>query len=221
MSKVNKERGGCVDVFHASLLSNAHFAGEFDFPVIKAEHIIPRNMIPFSQAIKEKDNFHQWVCFYEDDFRFERIWNQPSRYVKILSRFDGVVAPDFSVYYDMPYAMQLWNVFRSRTIGAWLQQQGIKVIPNIRFGDERTFECCCDGISKHSVIAIGSLGCLKVKEYRSLFEKGVKYVTDVLQPEAIIFYGATPNCASKIKKQGVNVITIKPQSFHYRKGVRR
>ena len=221
MSKVNNERGGCVDVFHASLLQDAHYAGGFDFPVIREEHEVPRRMIPFSKALQEKKDFRQWVCFYEDDFLFERIWNQPSRYVDALSKFEGVIAPDFSVYYDMPYSMQLWNIFRSRTIGAWLQQQGIKVIPNIRFGDTRTFDCCCDGISKHSVIAIGSLGCLKVKAYRPTFEAGIEHVARLLQPEAIVFYGSAPDNTPEIKKLGVNVVIIKPQSFHSTKEVKR
>ena len=177
-------------------------------------------MITFSKALKEKDDFHQWVCFYEDDFQFERIWNQPRRYLEILKRFDGVVTPDFSVYYDLPFSMQLWNIFRSRTIGAWLQQQGIKVIPNIRYGDERTYDCCCYGISKHSVIVIGSLGCLKVKEYRMVFEKGVEYVVNYLRPETVVFYGATPSNVLEIEKLGVKVVVVTPPSFHSMKGVK-
>lgn len=116
--------------------------------------------------------------------------------------------------------MQLWNIFRSRTIGAWLQQKGIKVIPNIRFGDKRTFDCCCDGISKHSVIVIGSLGCLKYKEYRATFEEGVRHVVDILGPETIVFYGSTPNIAAEIRERGVNILTIKPHSFHDTKEVK-
>jgi len=214
MSKENSKRGGCVDVFHASLLKNVHYAGEYDFPVIREEHTVPNRMIPFSKALKEKKDFNQWVCFYEDDYLFERIWNQPLRYVNILSKFEGVISPDFSVYYDMPYSMQLWNIFRGRTIGAWLQKHGIKVIPNIRFGDSRTFDCCCDGISKHSVIAMGSLGCLKDREYRLVFESGIEYVTHYLQPETIVFYGAEPKKSIEIRKNGVNMVTIKPEFFH-------
>lgn len=207
-------------MFHASLLKNATYAGEYDFPILEETHEIPNRMIPFSKALREKKDFRQWVCFYEDDHLFERIWNQPLRYVNALSRFDGIITPDFSVFYDMPYSMQLWNIFRSRTIGAWLQNQGIRVIPNIRFGDERTFDCCCEGVSKHSVIAIGSFGCLKVKDYRSTFQKGVEHVTNILQPEAIVFYGSAPDNAPDIRRKGVNVVTIKPQSFHTVKEVK-
>ena len=220
MSKVNCKRGGCVDVFHASLLSNATYAGEYDFPVIRGEHETPNRMIPFSKALREKNDHHQWICFYEDDFLFERIWRQPSRYVDILKRFDGVVTPDFSVYYDMPYSMQLWNIFRSRTIGAWLQQQGFRVIPNVRFGDERTFDICCDGISRYGTIAIGSLGCIKAKGYRKVFDSGVRHVAEKLKPETIVFYGTAPECSDELKRSGINVIVIKPVSFHSKKEVK-
>jgi hypothetical protein len=218
MARNNGLRGGCIDVFHASLLKSAKYDGEYEFPVIKEEHSLPRKMIPFSKAMKEAKDFHQWVCFYEDDFLFERIWNSPTRYVSHLSRFDGVISPDFSVYYDMPFSMQIWNIFRSRTIGAYLQHQAIKVIPNIRFGDERTFQCCCDGISKHSVISIGTLGCIKVKSYRDIFEKGIEYVASTLEPETILFYGTAPGNISLLKEKGINIVVIKPLSFH-REGV--
>ena len=220
MSKENGKRGGCVDVFHASLLEKARYAGEFEFPIVKEDHDVPRKLITFSQALREKHDYHQWVCFYEDDFLFERIWNSPNKYLPILSRFDGVITPDFSVYYDMPFAMQVWNIFRARTIGSWLQQNGIKVIPNIRFGDDRTFDICCDGISRYSTIAIGSLGCIKDKEYRSVFIAGVRYIAEKLEPETIIIYGSAPECCSELKRIGINVVVFKPVFFHSQKGVK-
>lgn len=214
MAKVNRQRGGCVDVFHASILESAKYDGEYEFPVIREEHIVPRRLLPFSKAMQEKEDFRQWVCFYEDDFLFERIWNNPKRYVARLSKFEGVITPDFSVYYDMPLSMQIWNMFRSRAIGAWLQSQGIRVIPNIRFGDERTFDCCCDGISRHSVISIGTHGCLKVKKYRGTLEKGIAYVAKKLEPETMVLYGSAPGNIANLKNDGINVVVIKPLFFH-------
>lgn len=214
MARINSQRGGCVDVFHASILKMTKYDGEYDFPVIKEEHTIPRRLIPFSKALQEKDDYRQWVCFYEDDFLFERIWNNPTRYVAKLSKFEGIVTPDFSVYYDMPLSMQVWNIFRSRAIGAWLQSQGLRVIPNIRFGDERTFECCCDGISRHSVISIGTHGCIKEKVYRDTLEKGIEYIAKRLKPETIILYGAVTESIVSLKNSGINVVVIKPLFFH-------
>ena len=221
MSKVNKERAGCVDVFHSKYFEGLHCKGEYGFPVIKGINEVPRRLIPFSKAMREKKDFHQWVCFYEDDHEFERIWNSPLKYLSQLSRFEGVISPDFSVYFDMPLAMQLWNILRSRVIGAWLQKQGVKVIPNIRFGDERTYRCVCDGISRHSTIAVGSLGCLRVKEYRTVFENGLLVIVDILKPETLIIYGSAPSNVDILKEKGINVVLINPLSFHNNKEVKR
>ena len=75
---------------------------------------------------------------YEDDAAFERLWSRPERYLPILKRYAGVIAPDFSLYRDMPLVMQQWNVYRSRAIAHWLQENGIPVIANVRWGDRRT-----------------------------------------------------------------------------------
>lgn len=92
----------------------------------------------------------------------------------------------------MPLVMQLWNIYRSRAIGAWLQANGVIVIPNIRFGDRRTFNYCCDGISKKAVIAVGTHGTLKSKADRSIFIEGLDKVVKRLEPRVIVVYGAAP-----------------------------
>jgi hypothetical protein len=133
------------------------------------------------------------VHFYEDDTSFERLWNRPNTYLPILKKFKGVISPDFSVYRDMPLVMQQWNIYRSRALGHWLQENGVPVIPNIRFSDERTFELSCAGICKHGVIAIGSHGRVKLLTERTYFENGLRYVIEKLEPTTIVVYGAAPD----------------------------
>lgn len=210
-------QGGCQDVFKAFLVKNAKLTGAFDFPAIRGCNEIPRKLITFSKALKEQKDFHQWVVFYEDDFRFERIWNSPRKYLKVLKKFDGIILPDFSVYYDFPMALQIWNIYRSRAIGCWLESEGIKVIPNIRFGDQSTFECCCDGISKHGVICIGTLGCIKDKDYRVILEEGIQYIVSRLEPEILLLYGSQPSKMDYLKKTGTKVILFKPDYSFFEK----
>lgn len=217
MKKPNKDRGGCKDVFHAALIKDAHFAGEYGFPIIREEHRIPRKLIRFSATLREDKDFHQWVMFYEDDHLFERIWNCPQKYLPMLKRFDGVITPDFSLYYDMPLAMQIWNIYRSRAIGAWLQTNGVRVIPNIRFGSPETYDFVCDGISRHSVIAIGTLGCIKNRIYHEEFERGIIRVAQELEPEAIVFYGSLPSSVAKLKKCGIEIVNIRCDYSFFRK----
>ena len=104
----------------------------------------------------------------------------------------GVILPDFSLYRDMPLVMQLWNVYRSRAIGCWLQQNGVRVIVNVRWGDRRTHRICCDGVSRGCTIAVGTVGALRGAEDRAYFTEGLAYVVRRLRPNAIVVYGAAP-----------------------------
>ena len=205
MSKENTVRNGCKDVFKAFLVEHATYAGFIEFPVIKPCYDVPNRLIPFSKCISSKDHDF-WVHFYEDDHLFERLWNKPKNYLHILKRYNGVILPDWSLYRDMPLVMQLWNIYRSRAIGTWLQANGIKVIPNIRYGDRRTFKICTYGLPKHSVIAIGSHGTLKNRTDRDIFVKGLDVVVKRLLPVAIVVYGSCP-CAifQKYQEQGIKI----------------
>ena len=154
-------------------------------------------------------DFSSWVCFYEDDAGFERIWNNPNKYLPILKKFDGVISPDFSLYRDMPLVMQEWNTYRGRAIGHWLQENGIAVIPNIRWGDSRSYDFCCLGVEPHSTIAIGSHGCIKLIPERKQFEQGRSFVVDKLEPKAIVVYGTVPESIfGKYKSRGIRIIHL-------------
>jgi len=191
MSVRNNTRSGCKDVFHAFLVKNATYSGEQEIPCLPKETAVPKKLILFSKAISSKE-FDSWVCFYEDDASFERLWNNPQKYLPILKRFQGVIAPDFSLYRDMPLVMQEWNIYRSRALAHWLQENGVRVIPNIRWGDERTYEICCNGIPKGGTIAIGSHGCIKLVQEREPFKKGLDYVVKHICPNTIVVYGKAP-----------------------------
>ena len=130
-------------------------------------------------------------------------------YLELFKRFNGVILPDFSLYRDMPFVMQLWNIYRSRAIGAWLQHNDIKVIPNIRYGDKRTYRICCDGIMSEGVISIGTHGTLKNKFDRAILRDGLPIVINRTKPTAIIVYGSAPDDIFLwVKNQGIRVIVF-------------
>jgi len=206
MSKNNSKRKGCKDVFNSFLVAFATYAGLFEIPVITPCYDIPNKLISFSKCISSKD-YNFWVHFYEDDYLFERLWGNPKRYLHILQRYNGVILPDWSLYRDMPFVMQLWNIYRSRAIGTWLQKNGVTVIPNLRYGDKRTYKICCDGLSKGGVIAVGSHGTIKNKEDRRIFVEGLSFIVNYLRPDTIVVYGNTPDdIFSNYKNQGIKII---------------
>lgn len=206
MSRNNSERKSCKDVFNAFLVRFATYAGIFEFPCIKATYDVPNKVIAFSKAISCRD-YDQWIHFYEDDYLFERLWRNPCKYLEIIKKYKGVILPDFSLYRDMPFVMQLWNIYRSRAIGHWLQTNGVKIIPNVRFGDSRTYNYCCDGIEKHGVIAVGTYGNLKYIEDREIFIKGLDVVVRRIIPLVIVIYGAAPEkYFKKYQEAGIQLV---------------
>ena len=107
----------------------------------------------------------------------------------------------------MPFVMQLWNIYRSRALGHWLQFNGVRVIPNIRFGDRRTYRICCDGIEKHCVIAIGTHGNIRTIKEREIFLKGLDVVVKILEPKVIVIYGSAPEkYFKKYKDFGIEIV---------------
>lgn len=202
----NYLRSGCRDVFKAFLVNNAKYEGGIEIPILDRTCSKPKKVILFSKAIKSTD-YDSWILFYEDDCKFERIWNNPKKYLSIIKKYKGVICPDFSLYRDMPLVMQLWNIYRSHAIGRWLQDNGIDVIANIRFGDERTYEACCYGVPKNGIIAVGSYGCIRRKEEKQYFIRGLEYVVKNLKPNTIIVYGTAPeDIFGKYRARGVEIL---------------
>jgi len=206
MSQFNCMRAGCRDVFHAFLVENADYEGFFEIPKLDYSCEKPLKVIAFSKAIKSKD-YDCWVHFFEDDVAFERIWNKPRKYLPILKKSKGVFSPDFSVYRDMPLVMQYWNIYRSRAIARWLQDNGVNVITNVRWGDRRTYSISCCGVPKNGTIVVGSHGTLKNVDDREWFVNGLKYAVYTLHPTVIVVYGSAPDSIfAQYKEQGILIL---------------
>ena len=217
----NKQFNSNYDVFHSFLVEDADYEGYIELPKIRTSNLIPKKLVLFSKAMsKTWEDFDCWVMFYEHDVKFERLWNNPKRYLKKLKRFKGVISPDFSLYRNMPLVMQQWNTYRSRALAVWLQNNGIEVIPNIRFNDERTYDFCFDGIERFKTIAVGTHGCIKNKIDKEYFKKGLAELVKRLSPKTIIIYGATPDDIFKVYKDaGIEIISFESEFSKSRKQV--
>ena len=209
------------DVFHAFLVENADYDGYYELPVIRTSDHLPDKVITFSKAMsKTWDDFDCWVVFYEHDRDFERLWSKPRQYLDKLKKFKGIISPDFSLYRNMPLIMQMWNTYRSRAIAVWLQNNGVEVIPNVRFGDERTFSFCFDGVEENKTVAVGTHGCIKRKEDKIFFKIGLARMVQRLSPKTIIVYGSAPDSIFKpYKDMGINIIAFESEFSKSRKQV--
>ena len=184
--------------FRISLVETAFFDGKFEIPHIDAPKniIIPKGMVPFS--IRERsDGFEDFVCFYENDINFREILTHTEDYVEDLKRFPGIVSPDCSLYIDAPLCVQIADIYLNRAVGYYLSQQGIYVIPNIRWGDERTYtdelfgeKVAFLGVDKHSIVSVGTYGQIQSSESKRYFREGLIEMLKELEPEVVLVYGS-------------------------------
>ena len=195
------------DTHKAWLTDGASYEGKYEFPHVTTTcRSLPLGLIPFEK--RNKGNaFNQWIHFYLDDWRFECVWRNPTRYVDSFRSFAGIITPDYSLYRDFPLCEQIHNVYRNRALGYWFGKQGIPIIPNVRWGNKETYEFCFDGIDKNSIVAIGTHGCIQGNENRHFFVDGLERMVQVLSPHTIIVYGAVPeDIFAPVKKQGIQLL---------------
>jgi hypothetical protein len=179
------------DVLRERYIAGAELVGKYGFPKLQSiranlEDVEP---VPFNLASKEKHPKNCVCHFFIDDVRFERLWNNPSKYMGILKKFKYVCGPDFTFYDDMPLALQIWQVYRSRALSYCLSQAGLKIIPAVGWGSEKTFDFCFDGLPAHSTLAVSTNGCFS-EDGKECYRKGFKEMCRRLEPIQVVVFGS-------------------------------
>ncbi len=181
-------RQGTVRHYNLQIFNETDTAGFWQMPIIENDGYIPKTLTGFKYAMSAND-FDTTIHFFIDDYQFERLWNTPERYVDLLSKFNAVLSPDFSLYMNMPMAMKLWNIYRSRLLGHYWQEQGIKVIPTIGWAEPETFTFCFDGIPEKSIVAVSTVGVRRHEEAIQIWKSGMDAMIERLKPSVILVYG--------------------------------
>lgn len=168
--------------------------GKYDIPKLEPVRIYNTpELISYNYANTAKDKQNKGVHFFVDDYQFLRLWNNPSAYVSLLSQFQLIFTPDFSLYTDFPKAMQIYNHYRKHWLGAYWQAQGITVVPTICWSDESSFDFCFDGEPVGGTVVVSSVGTQNNTQAKQAFLMGYNEMINRLNPETIIFYGNVPD----------------------------
>jgi hypothetical protein len=128
------------------------------------------------------------VGFYVDDYRFEVFSDNPARYTGKLvnAGIMGAVMPNYSMWWEMPQIVRLWNRYRSLWLGRYFQEAGIKVIPDIQLSPEDA-DFCWLGVPHGVDIAIQFHTRLSEEK----FKRKVEFMHQMIQavePRRIMVY---------------------------------
>ena len=183
------ERHRTNDTYNLDLVDIENSTNDFwQMPIINNDNFIPSDLIGFNYA-KSSDNKNTGIHFYLDDYQFERLWNNPNEYIDVLSEYECILSPDFSLYLDMPMPMKIWNIYRSRQIGQYYQSMGIKVIPTLSWAEKETFEFCFKGIPKGSIVSVSTIGVKKDTKALQIWRDGMDAMIKEIEPSTILVYG--------------------------------
>ena len=160
----------------------------YDIPkLVPYNDAVPSRIIPYKGISRA---FHtDCPCFYMNDSETPLLYKNIEHYTRRLSRFDYVIAPDWSMYCGAPLIVNLQSLFLNRAVAAYWQEHGLNVIPSFNGGDAKTFDYCLLGIPKHSVLSTSNVGVegnyVATRLWVALVEMAIKE----LEPTALIIYG--------------------------------
>ena len=166
----------------------------YGMPMMTPTQTTGDKMLRFMDWKEVTDPENYIAHFYYDDYKFISAWREPDKYLDRLRKFKAVVSPDFSLYTDFPRALQILSCYRRQWCGAFWQSQGIDVIPDVVWGDEKSFDYCFDGIPKGGTVAVSTVGVKNDKEWNDkegdMFRAGYNEMLKRLEPTTILFYGS-------------------------------
>lgn len=146
-----------------------------------------------SDSMRGLDTSRAVLAFYVDDYRFARWWEMPDIYVAkaINAGFKVAVAPNFSLYGADALAVHLYQTYKARWLGRYMQEAGIWLIPDVEWADERDLEFCMLGIPKGApclsmqLQAVGAYSPHQLRIEQDLMRQVLEY----LGPEHVMLYG--------------------------------
>ena len=119
--------------------------------------------------------------------------------------------------YNLPLPYYFVTLLRTNS---YLQSKGINIIPNIRWGDARTYGFAFEGIVPRGVVAVGTHGCIREQIDRNYFKAGLAAMYKTLRPDCIVVYGQAPDdMFGTYVKLGIKVVRLEPDSYAARKRV--
>ena len=163
--------------------------GKYEMPVIKKQKIDLDKIDLWCYAKtkpNDEENKDKTIHFFTYDWLFESVYDKPEIAMEKLDQYYALLTPEFSLYWDMPRALQIYSTFKNRWCGAYWQKQGKLVIPSICCAGEESYDFCFDGIEEGSVVAISTY-CRE--EYKAQIMKSYNKMLEVIKPSAVICYG--------------------------------
>lgn len=163
--------------------------GKYGLPLIKKQDIDLDKIELWNYTktkVNDEENKHKTIHFFTYDWLFENVYDKPEMALEKLDQYYALLTPEYSLYWDMPRALQIYSTFKNRWCGAYWQKNGKIVIPTICCAGDDSYDFCFDGIEQGSVVAVSTY-CRE--GYKKEFMKSYNKMLEIIKPSAIVCYG--------------------------------
>ena len=163
---------------------------KFGFPIVESSGDFQcEDLIGFHlcKSTKISDRLKA-VHFFLDDYKFEQIWTRPRDFIRTFQHYGNILSPTFSIWSNQPYALNLFNMYRSRWCTKFFQDAGINVLVDVRWSDESTYDYAFSGINRNTPVIVNTVGT-KYLDNRKMFVNGFEEMLRVLEPNKLYVYG--------------------------------
>ena len=159
---------------------------ENPFPVLPAVDFGLRDFV----CIKDfkYSNLQAGIHFFTDDKNFENLWSRPRYWLHELQDHKFLVMPDFSIFYDMPFPLQVYNKYRSHWLAAYFSSHGFTVLPNVNLGTPDLFSITSLGFPLGSDLAFSSIGSLASLVERAVLWQQYCYIQEYMKPTRLFYF---------------------------------
>ena len=169
-------------------------AGEWGIPKLEPVDFVPDDLVGFNYVKSYKgDRSKVGVHFFVDDYQFERVWTNPAKWSDVFRQHQCVVMPDFSLYADMPLALQVYNAYRNAFCARVWQKAGAVVVPCLLWSTPESWRFCFDAIPEGSTVCVSTVGVMADKEALAAWKDGMSAAIARTSPARILLYGSKPD----------------------------
>lgn len=193
-----KSQGGYIaNFFQLDRFKRFRAIQPWDIPKVEADDVdLPERFIAFHNMNWEEtkrglDPSITGVRFFEDDIKEDRFWKDMDYWVDRLKEYKCVVAPDFSTYYEMPFFLVMFNIYRTFLCAQVLQDAGIPVIlPCRTFGDWKYGKYVDEWFPKGGYYAISTKGSMSDDWDVENVIENIDAIYEKLDPKGILIFGS-------------------------------
>ena len=197
----------------------AEVVTDYQIPVLPAVEVddLPVEMLPFDKIARASERSLTLANFYVDEGKLCRLIRDPQRFIPRFEGLWGITSPDFSVWEEAPPQFRATATWLNRTLGRVFADHGIRVVPSVRWCDQRDYDHCFAGVAPGSVVAVSTHGLWNMGRLRHNFIMGLHEMVERLTPPAVILYGTNHRHIRQAMGPNVELLHFPPERTRIRK----